>query len=459
MKITVSNLGPIKQATVELGGLTVFVGPNGTGKSYLAKVLYGLQHTDTLWLSFSNQVDEVYPIIFGKPIGTVEQAVTDLQQLTPAVLIEAIPKLADFHAEQFKARLNEFFNDDSDMFENTHIGYSQFQVFDQEFLSNLIDSVNKQVQAWLNNQTNSTLLTAQANIQPETVIWALCWNLFWWMGGGVSDYFPAARSNYMLTYKEIYRARADEHVGLEAISDKLLLASKGQNTRKTGKLIRIDKPTEDFLSRIYNLNSAEQTPLAAIADTLQNRLYGGDNLIVNQPEGALPDFVYKVQGTENNLRLHLVSSMVTETSPILVGFRHWVQPNGLVIIDEPESHLHPEAQSALINVLAEAVNQGLRLILITHSPYILSCVNNLIKFGKLTERFANDEQVTQFKAEHPDMVALKKPVHAYHFGRDGEVKDIVLPSGLIDEAEFTEPFDRINELYEAMRDIEWEHRE
>jgi predicted ATPase len=40
MKISVSNLGAIKEATVEVGGLTVFVGANGTGKSYLAKVIW-----------------------------------------------------------------------------------------------------------------------------------------------------------------------------------------------------------------------------------------------------------------------------------------------------------------------------------------------------------------------------------------------------------------------------------
>ncbi len=56
-------------------------------------------------------------------------------------------------------------------------------------------------------------------------------------------------------------------------------------------------------------------------------------------------------------------------------------------------------------------------------------------------------------------MAIERPVRASHFDRDGIVKDIVLASGLIDEAEFTEPFDRLNDLYEAMRDIEWEHRE
>jgi ABC-type multidrug transport system ATPase subunit len=179
---------------------------------------------------------------------------------------------------------------------------------------------------------------------------------------------------------------------------------------------------------------------------------------VNQAEGSLPDFRYQVKNSENKLRLHLTSSMVTETSPLLIGLKHWVEPDSLLIIDEPESHLHPEAQRALVNGLAEAVNQGLKVILITHSPYILSCVNNLIKFDRLVKNFPDDNDVQTLQKAHPEMVALEKKVTAYHFGLDGIVKDIVLSSGLIDEAEFTEPFDRINEIYETMRDIEWEHR-
>lgn len=42
MKITLSNIGPIKQCTIELGKLTVIAGGNNTGKTYLTYTLYGL---------------------------------------------------------------------------------------------------------------------------------------------------------------------------------------------------------------------------------------------------------------------------------------------------------------------------------------------------------------------------------------------------------------------------------
>ena len=45
MKFRFKNLGPIKQADLELGDLTIIAGRNNTGKTYLAYALYGfLKH-------------------------------------------------------------------------------------------------------------------------------------------------------------------------------------------------------------------------------------------------------------------------------------------------------------------------------------------------------------------------------------------------------------------------------
>ena len=43
MKIQIKELGAIKEATIDLSKkLTVFCGPNGTGKTYMAYVLYAI---------------------------------------------------------------------------------------------------------------------------------------------------------------------------------------------------------------------------------------------------------------------------------------------------------------------------------------------------------------------------------------------------------------------------------
>ena len=41
MKLRFKNLGPIQEADLELGDLTIIAGRNNTGKTYLAYALYG----------------------------------------------------------------------------------------------------------------------------------------------------------------------------------------------------------------------------------------------------------------------------------------------------------------------------------------------------------------------------------------------------------------------------------
>ncbi len=49
MKITISNLGPIREkAEIDLKPLTVLIGPNNAGKTWLAYTLGGILGTDGL---------------------------------------------------------------------------------------------------------------------------------------------------------------------------------------------------------------------------------------------------------------------------------------------------------------------------------------------------------------------------------------------------------------------------
>ena len=45
MKITLKNVGCIKDASVKLTGLNVIAGPNGAGKSTVGKTIYTIIHS------------------------------------------------------------------------------------------------------------------------------------------------------------------------------------------------------------------------------------------------------------------------------------------------------------------------------------------------------------------------------------------------------------------------------
>ena len=50
----------------------------------------------------------------------------------------------------------------------------------------------------------------------------------------------------------------------------------------------------------------------------------------------------------------------------------------LIIIDEPELNLHPDNQVVLARIFSRLINVGFRIILSTHSDYIIRELNNLI---------------------------------------------------------------------------------
>ncbi len=80
------------------------------------------------------------------------------------------------------------------------------------------------------------------------------------------------------------------------------------------------------------------------------------------------------------VKLNYTSSGQQEVVWILNLLFYYVLENKKVymILEEPESHLYPEAQSAVAELLGMFMNAGNQMLLTTHSPYILGSVNNLL---------------------------------------------------------------------------------
>jgi predicted ATPase len=73
---------------------------------------------------------------------------------------------------------------------------------------------------------------------------------------------------------------------------------------------------------------------------------------------------------------------VRQCLPVLVAVLT-ARPGQLVYIEEPEIHLHPRAQVALAQILADAANRGVRVIIETHSSLLLLGVQALVAEGAL----------------------------------------------------------------------------
>ncbi|MEN3330869.1 MAG: hypothetical protein V7641_234 [Blastocatellia bacterium] len=101
---------------------------------------------------------------------------------------------------------------------------------------------------------------------------------------------------------------------------------------------------------------------------------------------------------------------VSQVLPVLVALLV-AEPGQLVYMEEPEIHLHPRAQSAMAEILADAAKRGVRVVIETHSQLLLLGIQTLVAKGSLS----------------PDLVKL----HWFQRGDDGSTK---ITSTDLDEA-------------------------
>lgn len=87
-------------------------------------------------------------------------------------------------------------------------------------------------------------------------------------------------------------------------------------------------------------------------------------------------------GIEDTVSIADVGIGVSQTLPVLVALLV-AKPGQLVYIEQPEIHLHPRAQTAMAQVLADAALRGVRVVIETHSSLLLLSIQTLVAEGKL----------------------------------------------------------------------------
>jgi len=137
------------------------------------------------------------------------------------------------------------------------------------------------------------------------------------------------------------------------------------------------------------------------AERLEKKILGGEIAIKKE---APMEILYTVGN--NQLSLPRVSSSVSELAPLVLYLKHYVELGGILIIEEPESHLHPSAVRELAKILASLANEGVKLIITSHSDWLLSQISNLIAANKLNDVELHDKHLSRAEALAPDNVAI-----------------------------------------------------
>ena len=68
-----------------------------------------------------------------------------------------------------------------------------------------------------------------------------------------------------------------------------------------------------------------------------------------------------------------------------------VERDNVLIIEEPESHLHPAMQVEFVRQIATLVHSGIRVIVTTHSEWVLEELANIVRRSGLSEKHRKED--------------------------------------------------------------------
>lgn len=109
--------------------------------------------------------------------------------------------------------------------------------------------------------------------------------------------------------------------------------------------------------------------------------------------------------------------------PFLIELRHKVKRGDTLILDLPETHQDPHNQVLIARFIVRLANAGLKVVLVTHSNYIIREINNLIMLSGVKEgRRAEFTEIMNKYGISPECTISPSAVRAYNF-EGGEVKE------------------------------------
>ena len=224
--------------------------------------------------------------------------------------------------------------------------------------------------------------------------------------------------------------------------DVVELRSLGSTGEYTAHFIARHKDEQVALPSLINPSNSKN--LLAQLDTWLSKISKGIHIVSNLDESA--------RSARLSFQFEVGNDLTPEFSPVNVGFGLTYvlpvlvavlssKPGDLVIIENPESHLHPSGQSAIGEFLALAAQDGLQLIIETHSDHLLQGVRIAAReFNKNNNKGISPENVSIYYLSR-DNEKHQSNINAIKVDANGKLyqtlhngkKTATLPKGFTDE--------------------------
>lgn len=382
----VKELGYIKSVELDLDkDLTILCGPNNTGKTYLAYAIYGLMKIRTE-LPTSKKISEGIKNLTEN--GLIELDIIELLTENNLSYLNEIGKNYIEHIPNIFASDNTTFSKTEIKLELGNIEILKSKILAEEISQEIgiRNSLSFKIVKEVNSSKISCLLIQKESKEgnsnqqdiPTTILVRFVFDRIFRI---LTDFIfpktyiaPAERIAINIFSKELSLRR-------NVLVDKLL-ELKEDNAKDDPfdivkrRATRYPLPIRDSLEISEDLNNFKKntSEFNHFADEIEKEILKGQVLI--SKEG---DVQFKPDKAKSlKLPIHLTASVVKSLSNLVIYFRYIATKGDFIIIDEPELNLHPDNQVIIARIIAKIVNKGFKVLISTHSDYIVRELNNLI---------------------------------------------------------------------------------
>ncbi len=402
MKIRIQDFGPIRDFTFDLDkDLHLLYGKNGTGKSYAVCCIYLF-----IKILFVNEKDYPLTQIFlreeSKSIDEYgNRAIEELRSKNNINFSKVVEHIITFSLSKTIVSLENTLLNTYGLITNLNNQLSakpyRFFLYTEDFSvcltndgkHNKAPKFKLQKQIELTKDNNGIL---RCSFGDEEILVGP-------IDGGISTQeictkvlkkiiIEASLSSINLHF--LPASRSGLYQGLNSFGPIIAQLSKQRNLigRKL-ELPTLSETVSDYYLALASIETLEDNQsLKKVIDSLEKNVLDGE-VTYNTSDQKI---AFKPNGTNLTLDLATVSSMVAELSPVVTFLKYIIRDRSdrevlvegnndiydILFIEEPEAHLHPEAQVKLMKILAELPKHNIKVVMTSHSNYMFNKLTNLI---------------------------------------------------------------------------------
>ncbi len=447
LTISVKNFGPIAEGSVDLKPLTIFVGPSNTGKSYMATAVYAVmravegrpqvpytRHLERRGLASGYRSTWEVP---AEVIDAIREWVKGQDGRSwdgQDIPIKALPeKVSSELTKSINQVLNWFHRDVTQQLFLSYRGNSElvnrssrpedFQLSVERESPALKVSIGVTDGGGLNAQFDISEASVPSNFiehwgldqEKDEEIFPSIYSEFFShlrISAAESVFNGLPFRSYFLPASRTGIVQGQKILAASIIRQSALLGSQRVN------IPALPGVTTEFLSDLVSLDKGLKSHRPydewdkAISFVENNVLHGEIDL--DESAGLpYPEIAYTTAAGQ--FTLEHSSSMVTELAPLILFLKYLINPSDLLILEEPESHLHPAAQLQLARGIARLVNAGVQVLITTHSSDFKGQIDNLLSMSNVSKETAESQGL------EPEDCLCPEQVGAYGFRIDQDL--------------------------------------